>query len=282
MRPLLPSYPGRNSLAHLDFFSVGRRGLTGRQHEVMSKRETRTFIISLTLVLPCAAVTRTPINASIGGFIPKVSVVAASQKPIQEPATVPPHRTPPANTEVIPTARASALEVSLVHSPLAVAKTDGQLGWLASEPKYKTAQGTPRRHLGVDFKARYREPVYAMADGEVVYRRTDVTNFGGDGMPGGAVVIKHRLPEGKTFYALYGHLEQPTRAEKVAAGQVIGRIGHYYLVSSGQLLDKPCLHIGVFVGQAPPSNPFLAFIDPAAPHSRWVDPLTLISGAKRE
>src|SRR5712692_4332360 len=237
MRPLLPSCPGRNSLAHSDSFSVGRRGLTGRQHEVMSKRETRTFIISLILALPCAAVTRTPINPSSSGFIPKVSQAAVSPQPTPNPANVPPQRTPPANTEAIPPAPPSAVEASPLRSPLAATNTAEQLGWLAAEARYKTARGTPKRHLGVDFEARYRDPVYAMADGEVVYRRTDVTNFGGDGMPGGALVIKHRLPEGKTFYALYGHLEQPTRAHAVTAGQVIGRVGHFYLVSSGELVD---------------------------------------------
>ncbi len=206
---------------------------------------------------------------------PQDTQAPPSQRPTPEPAKVPaPASDPPA----LPAPEA----VLVLHSPLAVAKTDGQLGWLGPESRYKTRQGISKLHLGVDFQAAYREPVYAMADGEVVYRRTDVTNFGGDALPGGALVIKHLSPEGKTFYALYGHLEKPTRVEAVTAGQVIGRVGHYYFVSGGQLVDKPHLHIGVYVGGTPPSNPFLAFIDPAARHSRWVDPLTLISGAKRE
>ena len=245
----------------------------------MGKRETSAFIIPLVLVLPCVEVARIPIAAS-SGFIPKDSRAAVSQQLTPDPAKVPPQRNPPANSEAIPTGLPSAVETSLLRFPLAVSNPAKQLGWLAPEARYKTPRGIPKLHVGVDFKARYREPVYAMADGEVVYRRTDVTNFGGDGMPGGALVIKHRLPEGKTFYALYGYLERPTRAEKVAAGQVIGRVGHFYLVSGGELVDKPRLHIGIFVGETPPSNPFLTFIDPASNHSRWVDPMTLLAGAK--
>lgn len=243
----------------------------------MSKRRTFELIILSSLLLVANVASFQP---PVGGATKGVGQAQNAQAPpSQRSAPEPPKvRASVPDPPAVPAAEA----VLVLHSPLAVAKTDGQLGWLAPEPKYKTAQGTPKRHLGVDFKARYREPVYAMADGEVVYRRTDVTNFGGDGMPGGALVIKHRLPEGKTIHALYGHLEQPIRAHAVTAGQVIGRVGHFYLVSGVELVDRPCVHIGIFMGEKSPSNPFLAFIDPATRNSRWVDPLALISGAKRE
>lgn len=66
-----------------------------------------------------------------------------------------------------------------------VSFTASRLGWLAPEARCKPLQGIPKIHLGVDFKAAYGEAVHAMADGQVVCRRTDVTNFGGDGgVPG--------------------------------------------------------------------------------------------------
>lgn len=217
------------------------------------------------LVLTYAAAKQTDGVSNLGYYSPELFALAVGKDDAKSSG---------------PSAPPSAVKAVFLRSPLAVTHTPVQLGWLAPDPKYKTARGATKLHLGVDFEARYGEPVFAIADGEVVGRRTDVTNFGGDAMPGGAIVIRHRLPKGKTIYALYGHLEQPTRADAVTAGQVIGRVGHFYHVSGGELVDRPCLHLGIFVGAAPPLDPYLTFIDPALHHSQWVNPLTLLSETK--
>ena len=202
---------------------------------------------------------------------------APAQQPERAKTGQESNSTPPAQ----PASLSAPPSAPLLRFPLTVANTAGQLGWLARDARYKTPRGSPKLHLGVDFGAVYRQPVYAIADGEVVFRRNDVINFGGDALPGGALLIKHRSPDGTTFYALYAHLERPTRAHAVTAGQVIGSVGHFYLVSGGEFEDRPRLHVGIYMGGKPPSNPFLTFIDPAAPRSHWVDPMTLLAATNQ-
>lgn len=56
-------------------------------------------------------------------------------------------------------------------------------------------------------------PVYAVADG-VVVRHTPGLNY-----PGNVVVIRHRLPEGRDIYSMYGHIANVN----VVVGQAVSR-----------------------------------------------------------
>jgi len=78
-------------------------------------------------------------------------------------------------------------------------------------------------HTGIDInkvEGDYGLPVYATADGEIVYS----ANAGGGW--GNVVVIKHNSPVG-VVYSLYGHLSARTVyvGQKVAQWQQIGNIG---------------------------------------------------------
>ncbi len=88
-------------------------------------------------------------------------------------------------------------------------------------------------HTGIDIKAPYGAPVYATAEGVVIYS-------GWYSDYGKAVIIKH--PSG--YKTLYGHLSRikVKYGEKVKAGQIIGYVG-----STGRSTG-PHLHYEVRLG----------------------------------
>lgn len=69
----------------------------------------------------------------------------------------------------------------------------------------------PRFHAGADFSvkgdvgATQDDPVYAIADGTVLCTNLD-TNDARQDYPGKVVVVRHRLPDGRTVYSQYAHL----------------------------------------------------------------------------
>jgi len=80
-------------------------------------------------------------------------------------------------------------------------------------------------HMGIDIWAPAGEPVYAPADGILLYQR----NNDQEGNYGPTIVLKHQLGD-QTIYALYGHLSEPSlemhkTGEPVKAGKMIGRLG---------------------------------------------------------
>ena len=91
------------------------------------------------------------------------------------------------------------------------------------------------------------DPVYSIADGEVLYSSTSVGGYGPNGTLGGAVVARHRTATGVWFTALYGHLDQPVGVGAIAAGQVIGR-SNAYTCGSGPC---PHVHFGIRLGFEP-------------------------------
>lgn len=96
-------------------------------------------------------------------------------------------------------------------------------------PVSRDNAGTPqyRVHAGIDFKttagaaASSGRPVYAAADGIV----TCVATHAEINYPGGAVTIKHRLPDDSVLYTMYGHVTSSVnRNQVVLRGQQIGTI----------------------------------------------------------
>lgn len=102
-------------------------------------------------------------------------------------------------------------------------------------------------HCGVDWAAPVGTPVYAVADGVVMKishlgwsenedSETARTNF--------AYLIEHRLADGKSFFAVYGHLKRPWELEagqRVKAGQLIGFVGPWK--------KAPHLHFAIFMAE---------------------------------
>jgi len=107
------------------------------------------------------------------------------------------------------------------------------LGWLQYNSRYNGY------HLAVDFKQNTGDPVYAIADGEVVAATTQYVK-GKD--KGGAFVLKHRLHDGTYFTALYGHIALGKHmGDQVKAGEQIGSIANCWIGES----NVPHLHFEI-------------------------------------
>jgi len=91
---------------------------------------------------------------------------------------------------------------------------------------------TGNYHLAVDRKCKEGDPVYAVADGEIVWYSSEVCGYLAmdPHLRGGAIVIRHVNSEGEPFYALYGHIKNPqkTTGQRVEAGEQIAEIGPCY------------------------------------------------------
>jgi murein DD-endopeptidase MepM/ murein hydrolase activator NlpD len=138
-----------------------------------------------------------------------------------------------------------------------------------SDPSYRygtTQDGAREPHHGVDLGNAFGTPVYAAADGEVVFAGSDSAepvspwkNFYGN-----VVVIEHALPGlSAPVFTLYGHLSamDTSLGETVRAGDKIGEVG-----ASGVALGSH-LHFEVRVGTndyASTHNPEL-WLAPAPP-----------------
>ena len=130
-------------------------------------------------------------------------------------------------------------------------------GWLAP-------RGRGSQHLGVDMFAPIGTPVRAIADG-VVY---DIST-GGWGRGNIAVMIKHRLADGRWFIALYGHLRNSKglrKGSRVQACSSIGMIGPYSYGSH--------LHFGVINPGRLPHAPYGT--SKRGDHNNFIDPLQFL------
>lgn len=88
-------------------------------------------------------------------------------------------------------------------------------------PEYRTV------HLGVDFWVEALTPIHAILDGIVVA----VHDNDQDKDYGPTVILSHDLPEGKTFFSLYGHLSKSSLSiskpgDQVKTDDLIGYIGN--------------------------------------------------------
>ncbi len=99
-------------------------------------------------------------------------------------------------------------------------------------------QGDKIYHIGLDIMAPYESPVLAISSGVVIHisesgwgKTNNVSNKG--------VLVRHYLKDGKSFIALYGHIQtELTKDDVVKAGVQIGTIGDW---SGGYHL-----HLGIF------------------------------------
>lgn len=106
-------------------------------------------------------------------------------------------------------------------------------------------------HLGKDYPAFVGDNVVAIADGEVYQIWTNISGFGGSNpsQPGGAIVIQHTKSNGDKFFALYGHVNNTTSLlvnDTIAAGQVIGTVGNYWVGTESGTENWPHLHFGIW------------------------------------
>jgi hypothetical protein len=110
--------------------------------------------------------------------------------------------------------------------------------WLAS-------RGRNSHHLGVDMFAPIGRPVRAIADG--VVHDISTSGWGGGNV---AIMVKHRLADGRWFIALYGHIRNTfglRKGSKVQGCSTIGLIGpyrcgshvHFGVIAPGRLPHAP-------------------------------------------
>ena len=106
-------------------------------------------------------------------------------------------------------------------------------------PYIHPVSGTPKPHLGVDFRGVDGvDFVYAAADGEIVYTQSDPNRTGW----GNFLIILHQSSTG-SFKTLYGHLNtRLVTTGHVSKGQVLGTVGRTGRVTG------PHLHFEYIVG----------------------------------
>ena len=116
-------------------------------------------------------------------------------------------------------------------------------------------------HIGQDIEGGERDPVYAIADGEIVFSHYDADGTKGWGKGNYGLFVKHELNTGEEFLALYGHV-RPLEGESFAVGQQvtggeafaeIGSFSHPHLhfgicrskdVPDTEIYPNPCENIG--------------------------------------
>lgn len=106
-------------------------------------------------------------------------------------------------------------------------------------------------HVGLDIKGEETDKVFAIADGKVL-----TISHNGWGIGNIAILIEHKLADGRSFVAVYGHIKDDPnndihtgKVKDVRVAQVIGLMGPY-------TPSYPHLHLGIFeVKPGGPSMP---------------------------
>jgi hypothetical protein len=127
--------------------------------------------------------------------------------------------------------------------PLGHDHTSSGGSWLGYRTWYADS---PAWHVAFDDIGRWKDPVYAAADGVVLEARSDVGGYGPGAGKGGAVVVSYRTADGTDFKALYGHVESllVAQGQNVIAGQVIAYLNNY---------SPAHVHFGINLGAAYPA-----------------------------
>ena len=108
-------------------------------------------------------------------------------------------------------------------------------------------------HHGVDYPSPIGTPVYAAADGKVIYA-------GKAGGYGGWIVLEHVLNE-KTFYTIYGHMKP--ESSLVNEGDTVKQGTQISLVDSQGTSTGPHLHFSIAASRNPDSpRHFYEYINP--------------------
>ena len=129
-------------------------------------------------------------------------------------------------------------------------------------------------HVGIDWMVGAAgRSVYAIGIGYDVNYFPSAASFGGCGVAGGALWIKHRKSNGAYFWALYGHIRNPVytllgAGQTIAAGAKVCEVANYDpCCPSGA--NCPHLHFGIWDGGTRPATDWgygtqRSFTDPVA------------------
>ncbi len=151
--------------------------------------------------------------------------------------------------------------------------------WPLAEFRYSRCQPTgawlaPRgrnsHHLGVDMFAPIDRPVRAIADGVV----HDISTSGW-GSGNVAIMLRHRLADGRWFIALYGHIRNVNglrKGSQVQGCQTFSLIGPYRAGSH--------LHLGIIAPGKLPHAPYGT--SKRGDHNNFIDPVRFLRDALPE
>jgi hypothetical protein len=133
-------------------------------------------------------------------------------------------------------------------------------------------------------KLRVGRKVFAIGPGMVVKASNSVGGYGGVGVVGAALIIRHYDGEGREFDVLYGHLDSVTSnpalaiGKAISAGQYLGTLNDY---GSGSVH----LHLGIaypkWSSQELDSGNIWAGYSSSSGMSRWADPKTFLADSSQ-
>jgi hypothetical protein len=131
----------------------------------------------------------------------------------------------------------------------------------------------PAIHAGKDFDGNQGEPVFAVANGEVIKQNPYLTGYGPNGDPGGALIAQFKTSDGSVFRALYGHIDNPHELGSIHAGEILGYINSY---------NPSHLHFGIHPGDKDPSDTkdyrgFIRKDEYTGDTHGWVNPLIFLN-----
>ena len=97
---------------------------------------------------------------------------------------------------------------------------------------FNTANGV--KHDGIDIKGQEGDPIYAVADGTVIYSNDTIRGYGN------MIIIKHK----NGFVTVYAHnsVNMVTKGQAVKQGQIIARVGHTGYATGSHLHFEIRLH----------------------------------------
>lgn len=118
----------------------------------------------------------------------------------------------------------------------------GEERWCYEEKLGRVEEKGPANiHSGVDYMVEEGTAVSAMANGEVVeinqFSASNKKLYKGEKGFGNMILIKHKLPDNREVYSLYGHLghlgDKLKVGDEVKKDQVIGEVGSSFTVENG-------------------------------------------------
>jgi murein DD-endopeptidase MepM/ murein hydrolase activator NlpD len=144
-------------------------------------------------------------------------------------------------------------------------------------------------HCGFDIEGEQGDPVFAIADGDVVLISENGWSSSNESPENFAYLICHTLSNGQKFVAVYGHVRRPWTlnvGDHVCAGNEIGCLGP---LQAGQM-GGPHLHFGVYQDRNEPDScnypsifgrqklprPDAEFVDGVLAYGNWFDPISFI------
>ena len=97
---------------------------------------------------------------------------------------------------------------------------------------FNTANGV--KHDGIDIKGQEGDPVYAVADGTVIYSNDTIRGYGN------MIILKHK----NGFVTVYAHnsVNMVKKGQTVKQGQIIARVGHTGYATGSHLHFEIRLH----------------------------------------